>query len=351
MAGQSTAGVMRTPGPAVSKPPVAPKGNKNSFVMGVAVVVVLAGVLTTWGVIRHRRTVRALAEQQALAQLVAQQQEEVRQQAAAAALQEAALSNSAQGTPEQATAPGSPAGQPPAGSTPASSTSSSSPTHPSPAGSTSGPAGDKKSSTKAPPKTTPSKQTGSNPQTSATSTNSAGAPPSSQPPQQQPPPTNAGQQSSTTPAPAAVKPPAPTTTANSSNPPPASPPAANAPIENAKLHIDDGRVPMGASFVVVMDGKTLFQRGVLVEGKPDPTKDDLVVPPGSHEFRVITAPGGVQVGDSKTVRADFVSKKKMTLRIELRDNSSGQSLKKSSKLDAGAAEFMISLKAAGLLGF
>jgi hypothetical protein len=108
---------------------------------------------------------------------------------------------------------------------------------------------------------------------------------------------------------------------------------------------------MGASFVVVMDGKTLFQRGVLVEGKPDPTKDDLIVPPGSHEFRVMTAPGGVQVGDSKTVRADFVAKKKMTLRIELRDNSNGQSLKKGSKLEAGSAEFMISLKAAGLLGF
>jgi serine/threonine protein kinase len=336
MAGQTTAGVMQTPTPsrtAAAKPaPAKPK--KNSLVMGVVAVVVLAGLLTTWGMIRRNNRIRVEAEAQAAqAQLLARQQEEARQQALEAA-QKATLGNSAHGTPDQTTTLGGQSGQPPAAN-PSSTPSS-------PAGAANGTATEKKPVVKAPPKSAPPKPSNSAQQTSGTSSSPSGAPASSQPPQQ-PPPSNGGQTSST---PAS---PPPTTT--SSAPAPAPPPTSSAPGESAKLHIDDGRVPNGASFVVMMDGKVFFQRGVLAEGKPSPTKDDQAVPPGSHEFRVINAPGGVQVGESKTVRAEFQAKKKMTLRIELRDNSNGQSLKKSSKLEAGAAEFTISLKAAGLLGF
>ena len=123
------------------------------------------------------------------------------------------------------------------------------------------------------------------------------------------------------------------------------------PTEIAKIHIDDGRVPLGASFVVMMDGKVFFQRKPLGEHDPDPTKDDISVPPGDHEFRVITAQGGIHVGDSNTVRANFQAKKKMLLHIDVRDNSNGQMMKKSSKLEADKSDFLISVKAPNLLGF
>src|SRR5262249_4146162 len=69
----------------------------------------------------------------------------------------------------------------------------------------------------------------------------------------------------------AVNPPsAPPTSAPTSQPPPTAQPqpAPNGPAANtnapasepAKLHIDQRSVPLNASFVVMMDGKTLFQR-------------------------------------------------------------------------------------------
>jgi hypothetical protein len=124
-----------------------------------------------------------------------------------------------------------------------------------------------------------------------------------------------------------------------------------APTEVAKLHIDDGRVPLGASFVVMMDGKVLFERKPLGEHDPDPTRDDITVTPGDHEFRVVTSQGGVHVGDSNKVRANFQPKKKMLLHVDVRDNSSGQMMKKSSKLEADKSDFLISVKAPNLLGF
>jgi serine/threonine-protein kinase len=346
MAGQSTAGVMRTPGPTAAKPASA-RRNKNSLFIGAVAVLVLAGGLTTGGVISHKRKVRAEAEAQAQAQLLAQQKEEARQKELAAA-QQASSNSQAQGTVEQTAAPGGQTLQPPAGNPNTSTSTSSASRLPAPTVAAGGPAAEKKPAPKTPPKTLPPKPSGTGQQVTGTNSNSAGAPPASQPVQQQSPPSNGGQ-TPAAPAPAPAKPPAATSTTNT--PPPTSAPASTQPVESAKLHIDDGRVPNSASFVVIMDGKVFFQRGVMVEGKPNPTKDDQIIPPGSHEFRVISAPGGIQVGESKTVRAEFQPKKKMTLRIELRDNSNGQTLKKGSKLDPGSAEFMISLKAAGLLGF
>jgi len=100
-----------------------------------------------------------------------------------------------------------------------------------------------------------------------------------------------------------------------------------------------------------MDGKVLFQRKALAEHDPDPTRDDLMIPPGDHEIRVVTAQGGIHVGDSNSVRTSFQSKKRMILRIEIRDNSTGQMMKKSSPLEVGKGDFEISVKAANLLGF
>jgi hypothetical protein len=101
----------------------------------------------------------------------------------------------------------------------------------------------------------------------------------------------------------------------------------------------------------MMDGKVFFQRKPLSEHDPDPTRDDIVVPPGDHEFRVITAQGGVHVGDSNTMRANFPSKKQMLLHIDISDNSSGQMMKKTSKLEPDKSDFLISVKAPNLLGF
>jgi hypothetical protein len=90
---------------------------------------------------------------------------------------------------------------------------------------------------------------------------------------------------------------------------------------------------------------------MLAEGQLDPKRDDDSVPPGIHEFRVIVSPGSLQVTDSNNVRFDFLAKKKLTLKIELRDSASGQTLKKSSHIDAGTSNFIISVKPTGLLGF
>jgi len=100
-----------------------------------------------------------------------------------------------------------------------------------------------------------------------------------------------------------------------------------------------------------MDGKTFFQRKALAEGQQDPKHDDDSIPPGMHEFRVIVSAGGLQVSDSNNVRFDFQAKKKLTLKVEVRDGASGQMLKRNSHLEAGTTSFQISVKPTGLLGF
>jgi hypothetical protein len=101
----------------------------------------------------------------------------------------------------------------------------------------------------------------------------------------------------------------------------------------------------------MMDGKTFFQRKPIAEGQQDPKHDDDSIPPGIHEFRVVFSPGGLQVGDSNNVRFDFQAKKKLSLKVEIRDGASGQVLKRTSRLEAGTSSFQISVKPTGLLGF
>jgi serine/threonine protein kinase len=139
--------------------------------------------------------------------------------------------------------------------------------------------------------------------------------------------------------------------ANSSAlPPPAPKPTGAALNDAAKLHVDDGHVPINVSFVVLIDGKILVGRPANLEGGQDPLRDDQPIAAGTHEFKVITAPGGLAVGASNTVREDLKSKKKKTLRVELRDSASGQILKKSSKVDPNSTVFVIELRDSGLFG-
>ncbi len=149
----------------------------------------------------------------------------------------------------------------------------------------------------------------------------------------------------------AAPPPASAAAPSSSNPAPPQPvekPTGAEAADASKIHIDDGRVPNSVSFVVLMDGKILAQRGAVQEGQPDPLKEDLPVTPGNHEFKVIFPPGGIAVATSNTVKEELKSKKKKTLRIELRDSSSGQSLKRASKVDPNTASFNIELRDSGI---
>jgi serine/threonine protein kinase len=312
------------------------------------VILVLIGGIVGWRVIHHRRELRAEAEAAAAQAQALQQQKQA--EADALAKQQQAQQASADGSLNGGTsgAEGTPPGQP--GGQPNASASSS--TGQPPSGTSKGSSADKKSTptTKTPPSRTPAKSTpasGPPPANAGSSQAQPNSPQSSAPPPNASPAQN--QPSSSQPPTPAVTPPPVT----GSQPQPAAggtaPPSA--PTEAAKLHIDDGRVPLTASFVVMMDGKVLFERKVLTEHDPDPTKDDISIPPGDHVFRVVSAQGGIHVTDSNTVQAVFQSKKKLLLHIDVRDNSSGQMMKKTSKLEPDKSDFLISVKAPNLLGF
>jgi len=309
---------------------------ETNHVLGIAVAiaVLLVGSIATAGFIRHRREVRAAADE-AQKEALAQQQELAAQQA----LAQAAQTDSALATTDQTSKQDEQTGG--SGGTNSATT----------------PVDAEK---KAPPKTPPAKNQKKNssaapqqtlPTNSSSAPNNANNPPTVANPPVQP-------VVNPTPATATTNPPATSTPAQTS-PAPAQQPQTAAPkptapaatAESAKLHIDDGQVPNAASFTVMMDGKELFTRKVVAEGSAPPKAEDLNIPPGEHEFRVVSGSGGVAVGDSSSVKDKFQSKKKVILKIELRDTTSGTTLKRNSHLDAGKAEFLISLRAANLLGF
>jgi tRNA A-37 threonylcarbamoyl transferase component Bud32 len=148
-----------------------------------------------------------------------------------------------------------------------------------------------------------------------------------------------------TPPPAPANP-APTQVA-AATPSAATPPAGPEAADAARLHIDDGRLPNSVSFMVLMDGQVLFQRGALPEGQDHPAREDILIRAGDHEFRVVAAAGTVAIGDSNTVRQEFKSKKKKNLRIEMRDAASGQTVKKTAHVDPQSSVFNIELRDAG----
>jgi serine/threonine protein kinase len=328
---------------AVIAKPAAKKGTLGTLAIAIIAGVVIVGSISTISIVRHRRQAREHAEAQqaqdaALAADRAKADELAKQVAAQG---DASLTPPDPNTPQTAQGaqqPDQPAGKPTASNTtPASGAKNS------------GTSSDNKNSTKTP--ATKGTNKSSAPVTPVTGSNSAQAQQTvSPPPQVQ------------TPAPAPVTPVQPTTSATTnpttpansgaSAPPAAAKPAdAVTPADFAKLRIDDRTVPNSVSFTVMMDGKLFFQRAALAEGQQDPKHDDDSIPPGTHQFQVITSSGGLQVAESNSVRFDFQAKKKLTLKIEVRDGASGQMLKRSSKLDAGTSSFQISVKPTGILGF
>ena len=88
------------------------------------------------------------------------------------------------------------------------------------------------------------------------------------------------------------------------------------PKENARLKFDLGHVPPAVNFTVEMDGKT-FYKGTS-GSKAD--NDTLYVPPGLHQFRVEVSAGSVEKV-SNTVSFQFIAKKHVTLKVELKPQS------------------------------
>jgi hypothetical protein len=82
------------------------------------------------------------------------------------------------------------------------------------------------------------------------------------------------------------------------------------PKQNAKLKIDADKMPKGLDFTVEMNGKVYSHNS-------GGSGQESFVPPGVQEFRVSAKKGAVQQ-TSNTVSADFVQKKKRTLKVELR---------------------------------
>jgi serine/threonine protein kinase len=325
----------------VPPPPAASKSAKRLETpaligIGLAVVTLLVAGIFLVKFFQHQRQLRA--EQQAQAQATAQTQAPPQDLFAQA--QPAQTDTSAGATADQnAAQTGQQAiAQPPNGSAASDGSSNPMPAMSMDAG--------KKPSSKTPSNRTPKKQNSSS---QPAGNADAFAPPPVTPAQTPQPQTNAAPPTTapTTPASSAPAPAA-------SNPPQqqhAAKPEIAASADMAKLHIEDGSVPNSASFIVLMDGKQLFERKPVAEGAAAPKEDDLPVPPGDHEFRVLTGTGGPQVTTSSKVKEKFFAKKKMILKIELRDSTTGKTLKKNSHLDSGKTEFLISVKAANLLGF
>jgi serine/threonine protein kinase len=86
------------------------------------------------------------------------------------------------------------------------------------------------------------------------------------------------------------------------------------PNANAKLKIEADHFPANVAFTVEMGGKIYFERG---GNNNQQLFEDLYVPPGVTEFRVIAGEGANRK-TSNIVSAEFKPKKKKTLRIELR---------------------------------
>jgi serine/threonine-protein kinase len=86
------------------------------------------------------------------------------------------------------------------------------------------------------------------------------------------------------------------------------------PNANAKLKIEADHFPANVAFTVEMGGKVYFERG---GNNNQQLFDDLYVPPGVTEFRVIAGEGANRK-TSNIVSSEFKPKKKKTLRIELR---------------------------------
>ncbi len=321
--------------------PAARKGRISALGVALIAGVVFVGTVAVVHSIRHRNQVRAEQEAKEREDAILAQD---RAKAEEVAKQQAALTDSALTPPDANSATNGQAVQTP-GQTPAGKSAETNSTLSSSA------ASDKKSAAKTPasrgtnkPNTPANPPAGSN--SAATQQPVAAPPPVQTPPVT--PPTSAPVTGSTT-----TQQPATSTSSSpaASLPPAVAKPEGVSPADYTKLRIDDRSVPNAVSYAVLMDGKVLFQRKIIAEGQPEPKQYDDSIPPGTHEFRVMTSPGGPQVSDSNNVRFEFQAKKKLTLKIEVRDGASGQTLRKNSHVDAGTSSFLISVRPTGLLGF
>jgi hypothetical protein len=84
--------------------------------------------------------------------------------------------------------------------------------------------------------------------------------------------------------------------------------------ENSRLILDASRTPANLDFTIEMNGKIYFRRSAAGD---KPEYDDYLVPPGLQEFHATAHSGDVHKA-SNTVSAEFIAKKKKTLKIELR---------------------------------
>jgi serine/threonine-protein kinase len=97
-------------------------------------------------------------------------------------------------------------------------------------------------------------------------------------------------------------------------------PKALDPKQNARLKLELDNFPPALAFTIVMNGKTYFKGSAGNKAE----YENLFVPPGVHEFRVMVRGGGVQKA-SNTVGAEFKANKRMTLKAELRLPAKGSS--------------------------
>jgi serine/threonine-protein kinase len=129
--------------------------------------------------------------------------------------------------------------------------------------------------------------------------------------------------SAMTPAPAPAVP----VVEKAETPAPAVPPPATAvvfdpkkldPEQNAPLKIDLSHFPPSLAITIEMDGKTYYKG--TAGNKAD--YNNLFVPPGVHEFRLLAGIAGEQKA-SNTVSTEFVAMKRKTLKVEYRQQSGG----------------------------
>jgi serine/threonine-protein kinase len=92
------------------------------------------------------------------------------------------------------------------------------------------------------------------------------------------------------------------------------------PKQNARLKLELDHFPPSLAFTVEMDKRVYFKGSAGDKA----ALENLFVPPGVHEFRVIARDGGVQKA-SNTVGAEFKANKHMTLKAELRLPAKGSS--------------------------
>jgi serine/threonine-protein kinase len=92
------------------------------------------------------------------------------------------------------------------------------------------------------------------------------------------------------------------------------------PKQNARLKLELDHFPPSLAFTVEMDKKIYF-KGTAGDKA---AMENLFVPPGVHEFRVMARGGGVQKASNIT-GAEFKANKRMTLKAELRLPAKGTS--------------------------